>query len=82
MARQTKSQGSAAASTQVPKERGKRKPRQYRFELVDPNGGIEAVDLILTHKQSAVSTLAYLNNLSKAMKMDETFRFTEVIVYQ
>jgi hypothetical protein len=82
MARQPKSQGQATAPPTTPKERGKRKPRQYRFELVDPEGGVEAVELILTHKQSAKDTLAYLNSLSKRLGWDETYRFTEVIVYQ
>ena len=82
MARQPKSQVHADAEQSKPKERGKRKPRQYRFELVDHDGGVEAVELILTHKLSAKDALTYLNSLAKRFKWDETFRFTEVILYQ
>jgi len=82
MARKTRIESSNVEGNGDAQQRGKRKPRQYRFETVDEDGVVNVVSLTLTHKQSAKDTLLYLNDLAKVNGLGATYRFTEVILYQ
>lgn len=61
--------------------RGKRKPREYRFETVLEDGTVSANGLVITHKASALSVMAFLNSTAELTSDGQKYRFVEVILY-
>lgn len=62
--------------------RGKRKPREYRFESVDSEGKVSTLPLVLTHKDSAKQVMIFLNERSSELAEYGSFRYTELIIHQ
>jgi hypothetical protein len=80
MAKNKKTASSGETPTTERKERGPRREREYRFEVVDFDGKVDSLHLVLTHRESANIVKDWLNAQTEMTADGQKYRYVELIV--